>query len=159
MHEVARLCRESIYRHEQAFGPNHGLDQLRVMDCDLDKLAEVLLVFGIDIGVPEALDPFDDFVIIAHKAAVLVGHSSARIRWTVYEDGQRRIGSDVLPLPVGLFGWPGDAVEELCHKVLAACGLVPWRHLHEAFPDADADSDGEVWLDVETDGTWTVRDA
>ena len=157
MHDVARMCRDAIYRHGLAFGPNHGLDQLLVISGDLSRLTELLLVFGVEVEEPAAVDPFDDFVFFIHGPALLWAHSAAKLTWSVYDDGQRRIAPDVLPAPMGFIGWPPEALEELFHKVLAACGLVPWRHLDKL--PVDLDGDGEAWLDVAADGTWTPRDA
>ena len=155
---VADTCEAQKRLHSKAFGPRHGIRNLSTGMVDLDTIEEVFLLFGHPIDMPD-LGSLDDFVTISHGAAVLVGHRSASIKWTVYPDGQRRIASDVLPLPVFWLGFNAAYVENAAHKILAAFGLVAWRHLHDAFPDADSDSFGEVWLDVAESGAYTVRDA
>ena len=158
MSTVAATCEEAIDLHARAFGPRHGLRNLHTGTADLALFEEVFLLLGHPIDLPD-LGTRDDFVTISHGPAMLVGHHAASIKWAVYPDGQRRIATDVLPLPIFWLGFNAAFVENAAHKVLAALGLVPWRHLHEAFPDADADSDGEVWLDVAESGAYTVRDA
>ena len=158
MDSVAATCERAIDLHAGAFGPKHGLRGMSCGMVDLDTIEEVFLLFGQLIELPD-LGSLDDFVTVAFGPAVLVGHRSARIRWTVYPDGQRRIAADVLPLPIFWLGFNAGYIEDAAHKILGALGLVPWRHLHDAFPDADEDSDGEVWLDVAESGAYTVRDA
>ena len=155
---VADTCEAQKRLHSKAFGPRHGIRNLSTGMVDLDTIEEVFLLFGQLIELPD-LGSLDDFVTVAFGPAMLVGHHSASIKWAVYPDGQRRIASDVLPLLIFWVGFIPAYIENAAHKILGALGLVPWRHLHDAFPDADEDSDGEVWLDVAESGSYTVRDA
>lgn len=117
-----------------------------------------------------AVESLDDFVLILQGAveltpglvlpipsAVLVAYSQEAVVWSSNEDGSLRDIDDGLTQGCFVWGVSARAREELCSKVLAGAGLVPYRH-GESLPE-DLDHDGLYWIEFQDGGSYRIKDA
>jgi len=161
--KMASLVIEEKARHDKVW-TNNGFDRITAYHVDLNVVEKILELLGklpqlkvwLEGKYPN-ISELDNFVLILQGAvevapgkvlpipnALLVANPREEVEFVSSEDGMSRDIDDGIKQGCFIWAISSSSREELCSKVLAGAGLVPYRH-GQGLP-IDVDRDGLYWI-------------